>query len=62
MDLECWLQCPDCKKQSKFMLKDILAGKPARCRLCRTPIEIDPEGLAQTRRTLQEMSGKGKKD
>ena len=64
MDLECWLQCPKCKKQSKFMLKDILAGKPAKCRLCQTPMEINYDALAQTRQALGEMikGAKKKKD
>ncbi len=63
MDLECWLQCPKCKKQSKFMLKDILAGKPAKCRLCQTPMEIDQNALEQTRKQLEGMIVKrGKQD
>ncbi|MDA8087729.1 MAG: hypothetical protein M0Z75_13620 [Nitrospiraceae bacterium] len=56
MDLECWLQCPKCKKQSKFMLKDILARKPAKCRLCQTPLEIDYAALDQTRDSLAAMA------
>ncbi len=55
LDLECWLQCPSCKKQSKFKLKDILSGKPAKCRLCQTPMEIDYAALAQTRQSLGDM-------
>ncbi len=60
----CWLQCPKCKKQSKFKLKDIVQGKQAKCRLCQTPIEVNPDGLAETRQNLQsmlkDMGGKGK--
>ncbi len=59
MDLEpvCWLQCPKCKKQSKFKLRDIVRGVQAKCRLCQTPIEVRQEGLAETRQNLKSMLG-----
>ena len=62
MDLECWLQCPKCKKQSKFNLKDILAGKQAVCRLCQTPIVVNQDGIDETRQNLKSMfKGMGQK-
>ncbi|MDA8387973.1 MAG: hypothetical protein M0Z58_04810 [Nitrospiraceae bacterium] len=56
MDLECWLQCPKCKKQSRFLLKDILAKKPVVCRLCKTAMEINYPALEQTRHGLQALA------
>lgn len=55
MDLELWLQCPKCKKQSKFNMKGILAGNQAKCRLCQTPIEVNQAGLAEARQNLGSM-------
>ena len=55
LELECWLQCPKCKKQSKFNLKDILAGKQAKCRLCQTPMEINQAGFSEIRQNLESM-------
>ena len=51
----CWLQCPKCKKQSKFKLKDIVQGKQAKCRLCQAPMEVNQAGLAETRQNLRSM-------
>ena len=62
MELECWLQCPKCKKQSKFNLKDIVAGVQAKCRLCQTPMEVSQDALAETRKSLETMfKGEGAK-
>ena len=58
MDFECWLQCPKCKKQSKFLLKDIIARKPVVCRLCHTTMEINYSALEQTRHGLKALMKK----
>ena len=60
MDFECWLQCPKCKKQSKFLLKDILARKPVVCRLCQTAMEINYAALEQTQHGLKALAEKKK--
>ena len=61
MELECWLQCPKCKKQSRFRLRDILDRKPCVCRLCHATMEINYSALEQTRQRFKGVTkDKGK--